>query len=168
MLARRRFGLTAGFVALAAAVGCSGGGNGSYATVSGVVTHNGAPVNGAKVTFHSTTETGGQRSASFGALTDSNGKYLLASVGKESGIPPGMYKVTITKPDIKGGNVDPEIANDPGQMEASGMARNTLPKDYENVNTTKLSVTLEAGKNENVNFDMKGKAAAKGTVTNTP
>jgi hypothetical protein len=167
MLTRGRLVQVAGFAALAAAVGCSGGNSGSFATVSGTVTHNGAPINGAKVNFFSTVESGGKKGDTYSALTDSNGKYLLATVGKDPGIPPGMYKVTITKFDVKDG-VPKEIADDPGQMEASGMARNTLPKDYENLTTTKLSVTLEAGKNENVNFDLKGKAAVRGTVQATP
>ena len=46
------------------------------------------------------------------------------------------------------------------ELEASGAARNTLPKDYENVTTTKLSMTLEPGKNSDKNFDLKGKASA--------
>ena len=168
MLTRRRLAQVAGFAALAAAVGCSGGNSGTYATVSGVVTHNGAPINGAKVNFHSTVEAGGTKAETYTAMTDSNGKYLLASIGKAPGIPPGMYKVSITKFDMKDGSVPKEIADDPGQMEASGMARNTLPKDYENLASTKLSVTLQEGKNENVDFELKGKASAKGTVQATP
>src|SRR4051794_28767759 len=98
MFARRRLAQVVGLVGLLAA-GCSGGG-GSFATVSGVVTQNGAPVDGAKVTLHSTVETEGKRTTSYAGLTDSSGKYLIAAVGKEPGIPPGMYKVTITKLDM--------------------------------------------------------------------
>lgn len=147
----------AGLAALVAAVGCSGGG-GPRATVSGMVTHNGAPLNGAKVAFHSTVEEGGKRGQSYGALTDSSGKYLIATVGKEYGIPPGMYKVTITKMEQKGG-LPPSIADDPGQLEAAGIGANQLPKDYENEKTTKLSVTLQEGKNNDVNFDLKGQGS---------
>jgi hypothetical protein len=148
----------AGWIALAALVGCTGGKDaGSYATVSGVVTNNGAPVDGAKVNFYSTVEAAGKGSASYSVMTDSFGKYLIATVGKEPGIPPGMYKVTITKLDGNSAKLPPDF--DQGQLEASGMAKNMMPKDYENVNTTKLSVTLEPGKNENKNFDLKGKAS---------
>jgi hypothetical protein len=164
MLARRWFVQTGVFAALVALVGCSGGGSGSYATVSGTVTQNGTPLDGAKVTFHSTTEVAGGRGV-YGVLTDSSGKYLLAAVGKEPGIPPGMYKVTITKLALKG-NLPPDF--DQGQMEASGMARNTLPKDYESLATTKLSVTLQEGKNENVNFDLKAGKASGGVVETVP
>jgi len=148
----------AGAVALLATVGCSGGGGGPRATVSGTVTHNGAPLNGAKVAFHSTVEEGGKRGNSYGALTDSSGKYLIVGVGKEVGIPLGMYKVTITKNDDQKSGLPKEIANDPGQLAAAGIGFNMLPKDYENEKTTKLSATLQEGKND-VNFDLKGQGS---------
>lgn len=153
MLVRRWLAPVAGFLALTALIGCSGGKSG-LATVSGVVTQNGTPIDGAKVTFHSTVEAGGKRD-SFAALTDSSGKYLIAAVGKEPGIPPGLYKVTVAKLGIKGSNLPEDY--DAGQIEASGQGVNALPKDYELLATTKLSTTLEAGKNENVNFDLKTK-----------
>jgi hypothetical protein len=94
-------------VALAALVGCSGGGSGSFSTISGVITHNGTPVDGARVTLHSTVEIEGKRGTSYAGLTDSSGKYLIAAVGKELAFP-GMYKVTITKLDQKG-NLPPRV-----------------------------------------------------------
>jgi hypothetical protein len=144
--------------ALATSLGCSGG-SGNLATVSGTVTINGAAADGAKVTLHSTVEVGGKRPGPFSAMTDSSGKYLIATVGKDAGIPPGMYKVTVTKLELKG-NLPAEI--DQGQIEASGIARNVLPRDYESLANTKLSVTLEPGKNENKNFDLKGKPSTSG------
>jgi len=140
---------------LAAALGCSKG-SGSFATVSGVVTQNGAPLEQAKVTFHSTVASEGTRGTVCSAQTDSSGKYLIAMVGKDPGIPPGLYKVTVTKLEAAGGGTLPPDF-DQGQLEASGMAVNKLPKSYENPTTTKLSATLEPGKNQNVNFDLKGK-----------
>jgi hypothetical protein len=151
---------TLGAVLLA---GCSDASNGNLATVTGKVTHNGAPVAGAKVNFYSTVESSGKAGGSYSATTDSSGKYAILMVNNEPGIPPGMYKVTIIKLDLKG-NLPPDF--DQGQLEASGMAKNILPKDYESVNTTNLSATLNAGKNENVDFDLKG--AASKSVIGTP
>ena len=164
MFALRRLAPVATVFSLAALVaGCSGGAGGPYATVSGKVTHNGNPVEGAKVNFFSTVESSGQAGGSYSAMTDSSGKYVIAMIGEQPGIPPGMYKVTIVKLEIKG-NLPPDF--DQGQLEASGMAKNMLPKDYESVMTTKLSATLEPGKNENVNFELKG--AAGKSVIGTP
>jgi hypothetical protein len=160
MRVRRWSALAAVFTALAALAGCSGGSSGSFATVSGVVTHNATPVNGAKVTFYSTVAAGGKQAGSYSATTDSSGRYLIAAVGKDPGIPPGLYKVTITKLEVKGKNLPEDY--DAGQIEASGAARNLLPRDYENLNTTKLSVTLEPGKNEDKNFELKGKPSTTG------
>jgi len=146
--------------ALVAAGGCTSGNSGQFATVSGTVTHNGAPVDGAKVNFFSTVEGGGQKQGAYSAMTDSSGKYLIATMGKDPGIPPGLYKVTITKMDLKSSNLPPDW--DQGQIDASGMAKNTLPAAYESLNTTKLSVTLEPGKNPDKNFDLKGVGSSSG------
>ncbi len=154
------------FVALAALVGCGGGGNADLATVSGTVTLDNAPLDGAKVTFHSTVEVSGAR-ATYAAYTDSSGKYLIAQAGKEPGIPPGMYKVTVTKAEAKGKAALPADF-DAGQLEASGAGRNVLFQEYENFATTKLSATLERGKNENVNFDLKKGKASGGAVDTVP
>jgi len=153
-------------VGLIALGGCSRGG-GSFATVSGVVTLNGTPVDGAKVIFHSTVEGAGSKATSYAALTDSTGKYLIAAIGKDPGIPPGMYKVTIVK--YEGGkmNVATPEGIDQGQLDAmasdgAGSAKqaapvNLLPAVYAAVGSSKLSVTIESGPNKNVNFDLKGK-----------
>lgn len=154
----------AGVLALAALCGCSGG-KGGFATVSGVVTLNSKPVDGARITFHSTAEVEGKKQPSFSALTDSSGKYVIAGVAKDPGIPPGLYKVTVIKLEGKGVDMSAE-GMDQGQLEAmasdtgasaKGGPVNLLPKEYAAVATTKLSSTLDVGKNENVNFDLKGK-----------
>src|SRR5438045_3338748 len=105
MFVRRWLAQAVVLAVLSAAAGCSGGSTGTYATVAGTVTHGGVPVEGAKVTFHSTAEAAGEKAGPFSATTDSSGKYLIASIGKEPGIPPGMYKITITKLDMKAENL---------------------------------------------------------------
>ena len=91
----------------------------------------------------------------FSTTTDSNGKYAISGVGKTPGIPPGLYKVVITKLNLKPGAKVPDEGFDALQLEMSGMGVNGLPKPYSDAATTKLSATLETGKNENVNFDLK-------------
>jgi len=166
MFARRWWFQAFGFLFLATLVGCSSKKDAGLATVSGMVTHNGAPVDGAKVIFHSTAEVEGKKQPSYGGTTDSSGKYLIATNGKDPGIPPGMYKVTVVKIDPKSGNPAAE-ALDPGQLDAiasdtggtggKGGPINLLPKEYASVGSSKLSATIQEGKNENVNFDLKGK-----------
>jgi len=55
----RTFLAPAAGLVFAALAGCSAKG-GDYATVSGVITFNNAPVDGAKVVFHSTAEIDGK------------------------------------------------------------------------------------------------------------
>jgi Carboxypeptidase regulatory-like domain len=155
--ARTRLARTTTLFLLGAIAGCSKG-PGDYAHVSGAVTWNGNPVEGAKVTFVSTVEEKGQK-AEYSTTTDSSGKYMIAGVGNKPGIPPGMYKVVITKLVLKGGGKfkAPEEGFDTLQLEMSGAGVNELPKEYADANSTKLSATLESGKNQNVNFDLKGK-----------
>jgi hypothetical protein len=166
MSARLAMCRAAGFVVLlAGAYGCSGSADlGQFATVSGVVTHNGNPVEQAKVEFHGTTESAEGAKDLFSAYTDSSGKYMIAGVGKNPGIAPGLYKVVITKYIGKGARPGDE-EYDPGQIEAAmsdqGIAvaslKNLLPSQYASVETSKLSVTVESGKNVDVNFDLKGR-----------
>jgi hypothetical protein len=166
MLAQRFTIQAIGFLGLAAVLGCSGGSTGPFATVSGTVTQGGNPIDSAKLEFHGTTEGQGGARDVFATYTDSSGKYMISGVGKNAGIPPGMYKVVITKYRTKSGAMPMDAgAIDVGQLEAQasdlGSAavglNNLLPKEYASINTTKLSATIQEGKNENVNFDLKGK-----------
>ena len=141
--------------AVAALAGCSGQGSGDFATVSGAVTHNGSPVEEAKVLFVSTTEVNGV-AEQYSTTTDSSGKYMIGGSGDRPGIPPGRYKVVITKLRLKPGVQVPDDF-DSLQLEMSGLGINTLPKEYSDVASTKLSAMLESGKNKDVNFDLKGK-----------
>jgi hypothetical protein len=164
MVLRRSLIQSAAFLALATLAGCGSKG-GNFATVSGTVTYNGAPVEGARVAFHSTVEVDGKSSSSFGAQTDSNGKYIIASIGKDPGIPPGLYKVTVAKYEGGKGPMSAEgidqgqmdaMASDQGAIKGAGGPKNLLPAEFATVGTTKLSATLEAGKNEKVDFALKG------------
>jgi hypothetical protein len=152
-----------GCCVVVAAMGC--GGSGNFATVTGTVSHKGSPVDGAKVEFHATTQESG-KSYIFVTQTNSSGKYLISGVGERPGIPPGMYKVVITKYEGDIALTGPDGGMDRGQLEAQisdlgGSApvqktiKNHLPSEYSSLDTSKLSTIVEAGKNENVNFDLQ-------------
>jgi len=143
-----------------AAIGC--GGSGHFATVTGSVTHKGNPVDGAKVEFHGTTQNAG-KSDIFLTQTDSSGKYMIAGVGNNPGIPPGMYKVVITKFEGKfamaegmdAGQLEAQMSDQAGSAAVQNMIKNLLPSEYASPASTKLSTVVESGKNVNVNFDLK-------------
>lgn len=75
---------------LFAAGGCSGSGMPSLATVSGIVTLNGAPYPNARVAFSPA-----QGRPSEG-ITDSTGKYELSYLPGVKGVEPGDHSVSIT------------------------------------------------------------------------
>jgi len=165
MFVRKVLTLTALFAAVVSLSGC--GKRGGFATVSGVVTHNGSPVDGAKIIFHSTVEVDGKPAQAYGAQTDSSGKYVIATSGRDQpGIPPGLYKVTVVKYEGKGmtpgegmdaGQIDAALSDTGGTAKGAGLINNLLPMMYAKPETSKLSATIEVGKNKDVNFDLKGK-----------
>jgi hypothetical protein len=156
MIMRRWLAPLAGCAVLVAFAGCSGrGDSGDFARVYGTVTHNGVPVEGARVKFVSTTEVKGQKEE-FSTVTDDNGQYAIAGQGKVPGIPPGKYQVVIYKLIAGPGRQGPEEL-DLVQLEMSGLGQNLLPVGYGAPETSKLTAILEPGKNDNVNFDLKGR-----------
>ncbi len=75
-----------------AIIGCGGGGDDlpDVVPVSGTVTLNGEPLQGASVTFMGTGR------PCYGA-TDENGKYTIKDLNGREGCPTGKYKVVISK-----------------------------------------------------------------------
>jgi len=79
---------------LGSLIGCGKGGP-SLVQVTGSVTVDGKPANGATVIFHPTSQDVKLIPA---ATTDEGGKFKLATSAKE-GVPVGSYDVTVTWPD---------------------------------------------------------------------
>lgn len=128
--------------------GCSSADTGKSlgGTVTGTVSYNGNPVEGAMVTFRPAGE-GGQGAF---ARTDQEGKYELSSsaVGT-SGVNPGDYVVTVTKKEVGESTVASE--DDPNyDPYATGPAeaKSVLPKKYANAKTSGLEFTVKQGAND--------------------
>lgn len=79
---------------LGTVVGCGQGGP-SLVQVTGSVSVDGKPANGATVIFHPTDK---EMKLIPAATTDENGKFKLATSARE-GVPVGSYDVTVTWPD---------------------------------------------------------------------
>ena len=122
--------------------------------VSGTITMDGVPLEGASVTFMNDSFVG------YGT-TDSSGKYRLVQ-----GALAGTNKVTISKIEWGGDVVfdDPASGMDRGQMEAAalgnaGMDTPELPKDlvpeeYSNPAKTKLTFDVPSGGESGVDFSL--------------
>ncbi len=145
--------------------GCGGGDHPDLYTVSGTVTYNGQPVEGASVQF---VKVGSSRSSR--ATTDAEGHYKLGTYEDGDGAPAGEYVVIVTKREksteteddidaVLPGNrdddqsgVDPIASIEPDEEAAE--PKSLLPEKYGNPSTTpfqKMSVTAE-GPNE---FELK-------------
>lgn len=146
--------------------GCTGGSKapqipvykGDTVPVSGTVTLDGQPLADALVTF----VFDGQAPPNFtgsGGRTDSMGKYVVRSGGKE-GTPPGRYKVVISRlatPDGAPFRENPEQGLDLEQARLSGMVKESVPPKYSDPEKTILSVEITANQKDPVNFDLKSK-----------
>lgn len=118
---------------VATLVGCGGGGT---ATVTGTVTLDGAPVDGAGVVF---TPEGGGRAVN--ATTDASGKFTL-----EAMLGPNVVAVTKTRP--LGGAAEPQNLEEgasPADMGENAKLEYLVPKKYRLASTSGLKVTVEKG-----------------------
>jgi hypothetical protein len=127
-------------VALLAAVGCGGG----TATVGGVVTLDGKPLEGAVVTF---SPTGGDPNGGVGGSsgrTDAEGRYTLRTViDDKPGAAVGKHRVVISK----FGGTDPK--------NPEGGGKEMLPLKYSQ--NSELTFDVPAGGSDKANFDLKSK-----------
>jgi hypothetical protein len=141
-----RYGRTllAGAV-VAMVAGCGSPQGREMVDVSGEVTLDGSPVEGASVTFHPLETSEGALACQ--AVTDADGRFRLTThLGKgrfEHGIAPGHYDVVVTKLDTSA--VSSTIAP----------PRNLLPKKYGNASTSGLAADVQIGKASEHNFHLK-------------
>lgn len=135
--AERRTVLAA--MVLALLVGCSKT-DPSLVAVTGTITLNDQPLTNATVTFIPKDGTPG-----FGGVgkTDATGRYKLAgSRDNEPGIPPGAYRVVVSKRLMPDGSEVPADDNTPPMMSP---AKESLPDAYSSMAASSLSATVAAG-----------------------
>lgn len=160
-------------VALTAFIGCPAGSGVSTAPVSGLVTLDGQPVDGATISFVPKSE-GGVAAA---AVTDASGRFTLVTTSGEGAVP-GSYAVTISKasageaqasvdPRSMGGNLSAEdmkamaekAREQTGRKSSGGgsnaSAGSTLPKKYAVADTSGLAAEVKAGDKNEFTFEMK-------------
>jgi hypothetical protein len=122
--------------------------------VSGTVTLDGKPLADADVSFafQDPPPTGYYGSA---GRTDAEGKYTLMT-GEKKGAVPGSFKVAVSRIETPAGvALKPEEGMDLEQLKAAGQAKQTVPDKYNDPMTTMLSTTVEKGKADGYNFDLK-------------
>lgn len=142
-------------IVLASLAGCGGGdGHPPRVPVEVEVTYNGAPVEGAHVTFAPV----GEGHPAF-ATTGPNGRALLRTFGENDGALPGSYQVGVRKTQIA--DPTPMAPDDTGAMPAGGSAqrptefREELPGKYAAPSHSGLEATVTEGEGKNTfQFDL--------------
>ncbi|HVA45803.1 MAG TPA: carboxypeptidase-like regulatory domain-containing protein [Pirellulales bacterium] len=121
---------------------------------SGTVTLDGQPLADAVIAF-AFQGTPPEGFYSSGATTDAQGHYELVSMGQKGTIP-GNYKVTVSKQvNATGQPLKLEEGMDMEQLRASGGVKEMVPDKYTAIDTTDLTTSIENGKAEGYNFDLK-------------
>lgn len=122
--------------------------------MSGTVTLDGIPVADANVILVYT----GTPPESFvgsGAVSDAQGHYEVQTMGKK-GTVAGTYQVTVSKQvSANGTALKPEEGIDIEQLRMAGGVKETMPGKYTNPATTDLKVTVEKGKTDGYNLELK-------------
>lgn len=138
--------------------GCSGSKHPATAAVSGTVTYQGNPVEGATVAFQ--LAGGGGVST---AITDAAGKYALHTFGEADGAVPGDYKITISKikaEDQNAGKTPEQISEEYAAMQSRGeeippqVVTYLVPEKYSTAKTTPEQRTVKAGEPNVFDFQL--------------
>lgn len=135
--------------------GCGGAPAGpKTVSAGGKVTYQDKPVAGANVAF-----LGDGKIPSATGVTDANGEFKLSTANAGPGAVPGSHQVTVSK--FEAINVQPAASN---SMEAAAKAsqagpaaapKSLLPEKYSNAATSGFSFTIEEGKENKFQLDLK-------------
>mgnify|MGYP001260950206 CR=1 FL=1 len=134
--------------------------------VTGTVTLNGKPVEGATVTFvPKDPNAGDPKPRAATAITDANGRYAIGTFATGDGAIPGEYLVKVTKYRVP--NQQQQAAREDAESEMQAYLQyqqapqqvktgpqNELPAKYENEKTSGLFITVQPGQNT-FNIDLK-------------
>jgi hypothetical protein len=144
---------------LGSSSGCNKNDRPAMAPVSGVVTYQGRPLEGATVVFRN------DKSPQFGiGKTDKEGRYRLTTYENFDGATLGEHQVSVSKqqanPELAGANVEkPSAAYGQGMMAAasgdtSKIAKDELPAKFGNPATSGLRATVKQGEKNEFNFQL--------------
>ncbi|QDT29403.1 hypothetical protein Enr10x_47560 [Gimesia panareensis] len=138
--------------------GCGGGAEGerpNRTPVSGTVTYNGEPVEGASISFVPVDQTKGQNA---NGLTDNAGLFQMGTFEGTDGVVAGEYTVMITQ--FEPAEVSQALPEDDPNYDPNPKPQpppeNLLPEKYASADNSGLTVTVEDGKEiADLKFDLQ-------------
>jgi len=127
------------------------------ATVEGLLSRNGEPLDNCLVTFHPENEEESQ--GLFAAdITDEQGRYELRRSDQLEGCPLGPHRVTVQDLSVSTGVVRRDHgtveAEDAGGEERTPVRRSRIPKNYSSIADTSLKFEIQAG-SQSIDLDVK-------------
>ncbi len=144
------------FALLALVVGVWGCGNGATrqdtVPVTGLVTYNGEPVEGATVVFGAAS--GQDRPAT--GTTDGSGRFTLTTYERGDGAIAGEFTVAISKTETVGGMTEDEehAAIEAGEEIKPAETVDHLPERYKDGTQSGLTADVEAGQENHFEFEL--------------
>ena len=156
----------AGLFSISTLVGC--GDSGSNAPVSGVVTLDGNPLSGIRVTFYPEPATGNSAPGPYStAVTDSEGKFSLVDRYDSPGAMVWKHKVEFEWDEVDEAAISDAMEGADGDGSADRTAVNAanaqqkkfpkIPKNYENGGARQFVVDVPAGGLESYSLEMMSK-----------
>ena len=140
-------GILAGL--LGAVLGCGSKSSAGLVPVSGNIAVDGQTAGNAVVTYIPQKDTTGNGGT---GTTDSTGRYTVTTPQGKTGLPPGQYKVTVSR------RLNPDGSPpDPNTPPIESNARETLPVIYTDADKTQLTITIAADDKRSFDFDLKTK-----------
>ncbi|HJZ59164.1 MAG TPA: carboxypeptidase-like regulatory domain-containing protein [Gemmataceae bacterium] len=140
----RRLFAAALLAGLPVAAGCGGDGGDGLVPVAGNVSVDGQPAGNAVVTFIPQGNTPGNGGT---GMTDSTGRYEVTTPQGKKGLPPGQYKVTVSRPLNPDGSPP-----DPNTPPIESSARETVLPKFSSPEKTELTAAVAAGDNRAFDF----------------
>ena len=122
--------------------GCGGDGRPSLVPVTGKVTLNGEPIDGAMVGFQPQDIEGYNRPST--ATTDAQGSFTVGTYGTDDGIPEGSYRVTVRKSEVIGKIPEGYNLENPEENPRPLRTRLIVPEMYADAEASGLTVTVTA------------------------
>lgn len=116
--------------------------------VTGTVTYQGTPVDGATVSFGPVGE--GGRAAS--GLTSSSGEFTLTTLNVGDGVLPGKYRVTVSKVETQVPQAEGETMD---YQAAKPEVKHLVPEKYERAATSGLEAEVTVDGENRFTFDLQ-------------
>jgi hypothetical protein len=152
----KHFVTITGLLVLFAASGCGQRGLSGLSKVSGTITLNGQPFEGASISF--SPQTPDTRGAA--ALSGAGGNFQITTLHSNDGVQPGDYLISVSKIELEGILPAAEVRRI-GAKNYHPQQTQMVPEKYLKTETSGLKVTVKKGRNDKLVLTLEGEPVGK-------